>query len=124
MTGELLCLFLSGDVMTGRGIDQIQATPGDPTLYESWAKSAIRYVEIAERSHGAIPRRVKPEYVWGNALAVLGAAGVDARAGRSGNAMMIAAGSLGCRANGLEPFRRFAGDAPCLGRNALPILAL
>jgi poly-gamma-glutamate capsule biosynthesis protein CapA/YwtB (metallophosphatase superfamily) len=79
MTGEPLRIFLSGDVMTGRGIDQIQATPGDPTLYESWAKSAIRYVEIAERSHGAIPRRVKPEYVWGDALAVLDEAGVDAR---------------------------------------------
>ena len=78
MTGEPLHIFLSGDVMTGRGIDQIQAKPGDPALYESWAKSAIRYVEIAERSHGAIPRGVKPEYVWGDALALLDEAGVDA----------------------------------------------
>jgi poly-gamma-glutamate capsule biosynthesis protein CapA/YwtB (metallophosphatase superfamily) len=65
--------------MTGRGIDQILAVPGDPTLYESWAKSAIRYVELAERNHGAIPRRVKPEYVWGDALSVLDEAGGDAR---------------------------------------------
>jgi poly-gamma-glutamate capsule biosynthesis protein CapA/YwtB (metallophosphatase superfamily) len=79
MTGESVRLFLSGDVMTGRGIDQILAKPGDPALYESWAKSAIRYVEIAERSHGAIPRGVKPEYIWGDALALLDEAGVDAR---------------------------------------------
>ncbi len=79
MSGEPLRLFVSGDVMTGRGIDQILATPGNPTLYESWAKSAIRYVEIAERSHGAIPRGVAPEYVWGDALTVLDQAGADAR---------------------------------------------
>jgi poly-gamma-glutamate capsule biosynthesis protein CapA/YwtB (metallophosphatase superfamily) len=79
MTGEPVRLFVSGDVMIGRGIDQILATPGDPTLYESWARSAIRYVEIAERSHGAIPRGVSSEYVWGDALAVLHESGVDAR---------------------------------------------
>lgn len=79
MTGEPVRLFVSGDVMTGRGIDQIQSTPGSPRLYESWAKSAIRYVELAERRHGAIPRGVGPEYVWGDALAVLDEAGVDAR---------------------------------------------
>jgi poly-gamma-glutamate capsule biosynthesis protein CapA/YwtB (metallophosphatase superfamily) len=30
-------LFLCGDVMTGRGLDQILEHPGDPRLYESWA---------------------------------------------------------------------------------------
>jgi poly-gamma-glutamate capsule biosynthesis protein CapA/YwtB (metallophosphatase superfamily) len=79
MNGGPLRLFLSGDVMTGRGIDQIQSTPGDPRLYESWAKSAIHYVELAERRYGAIPRGVGPEYVWGEALGVLDEAGVDAR---------------------------------------------
>ena len=79
MTADPVRIFLSGDVMTGRGIDQILATPGDPALYETWAKSAIRYVDIAERSHGAIPRGVDPEYVWGDALAVLDRAEVVAR---------------------------------------------
>jgi poly-gamma-glutamate capsule biosynthesis protein CapA/YwtB (metallophosphatase superfamily) len=79
MTGEPVRLFVSGDVMTGRGIDQILSTPGSPRLYETWAKSAIRYVELAERRHGAIPRGVGPEYVWGDALEVLDEAGVDAR---------------------------------------------
>lgn len=31
---EHVTLFLCGDVMTGRGIDQIQPFPGDPRLYE------------------------------------------------------------------------------------------
>ncbi|MEX0796315.1 MAG: CapA family protein [Acidimicrobiia bacterium] len=79
MTAEPMRLFLSGDVMTGRGIDQIQETPGSPALYEPWAKSAIRYVEIAERRHGAIPRLVNPHYVWGDALGVLDESEVDAR---------------------------------------------
>jgi poly-gamma-glutamate capsule biosynthesis protein CapA/YwtB (metallophosphatase superfamily) len=79
MTAPSLRICLAGDVMTGRGIDQIQATPGDPALYESWAKSATRYVEIAERAHGPIPRGVEPDYVWGDARSVLDEAEVVAR---------------------------------------------
>lgn len=54
--------------MTGRGIDQILPTPGDPRIFESWAKSAERYVELAEDRSGPIPRRVPPEYIWGDIL--------------------------------------------------------
>jgi poly-gamma-glutamate capsule biosynthesis protein CapA/YwtB (metallophosphatase superfamily) len=79
MTAGAVRLFLSGDVMTGRGVDQILATPGDPTLFESWAGSASRYVELAERTHGAIPRGVGAAYVWGDALGILDEAAVDAR---------------------------------------------
>jgi poly-gamma-glutamate capsule biosynthesis protein CapA/YwtB (metallophosphatase superfamily) len=79
MTTRSPRICLAGDVMTGRGIDQIQATPGDPALYEAWAKSATRYVEIAEQAHGPIPRGVDPDYVWGDALSVLDEAGVAAR---------------------------------------------
>lgn len=64
-------LFLGGDVMTGRGIDQIQRQPGDPRLYERSVQSALKYVELAEAASGAIPRRVSPDYVWGDALAEL-----------------------------------------------------
>jgi poly-gamma-glutamate capsule biosynthesis protein CapA/YwtB (metallophosphatase superfamily) len=77
MVGDPLRILLAGDVMTGRGIDQILASPGDPTLYESWAESAARYVELAEQRHGALPRAVEPGYVWGEALAVFDS--VDAR---------------------------------------------
>ncbi|MBK5911117.1 hypothetical protein CCR85_06380 [Rhodothalassium salexigens] len=61
-------LFLAGDVMLGRGVDQIQAAPGDPVLFESHAASALSYVALAERRRGAIRRAVAPDYVWGALL--------------------------------------------------------
>lgn len=61
-------IFLCGDVMTGRGIDQILQHPSRPILYEPVVASALEYVALAEHAHGAIPRRVSPEYVWGVAL--------------------------------------------------------
>jgi poly-gamma-glutamate synthesis protein (capsule biosynthesis protein) len=64
-------LFLCGDVMLGRGIDQILPHPGDPRLYESYVKSAATYVELAERRNGPIPKPVDFEYVWGDVLAEL-----------------------------------------------------
>lgn len=77
LPAQNLQLLLAGDVMTGRGIDQILQHPGDPILYESWARSALRYVELAEQRNGPIPKGVEPEYVWGEALEILG--GADAR---------------------------------------------
>lgn len=74
-----LGLFLAGDVMTGRGIDQVMPHPVDPTLHESWVKSAVEYVDLAEQRNGPIPRGVGPEYIWGDALAVLDDAAVDVR---------------------------------------------
>jgi poly-gamma-glutamate synthesis protein (capsule biosynthesis protein) len=64
-----LTLWLGGDVMTGRGIDQVLAHPGDPTLHEEYLKDARQYVHLAEQAHGAIPRAADPAYVWGDALA-------------------------------------------------------
>jgi poly-gamma-glutamate capsule biosynthesis protein CapA/YwtB (metallophosphatase superfamily) len=78
MTTELR-LFLCGDVMLGRGIDQIQRHRSDPRLHEGYVKSALGYVELAERASGPIPRDVAPEYVWGDALAELERAQPHAR---------------------------------------------
>lgn len=64
-----ITLFLAGDVMLGRGVDQILPHPGDPTLHEGYATSALDYVRLAERVHGPIPRPVDFDYVWGEALA-------------------------------------------------------
>lgn len=61
-------LFLCGDVMTGRGIDQIMRHPADPVLYEPYARSALDYVRLAERCSGEIPRYVPFDYIWGDAL--------------------------------------------------------
>ncbi len=64
-------LFLCGDVMTGRGIDQILPSPGQPWLHESFVRSALDYVELAERRSGAIARPVSLGYIWGQALSEL-----------------------------------------------------
>jgi len=72
-------LFLCGDVMTGRGIDQILVSPVDPVLYESSIQSATDYVGLAEEANGPIPRQVAPPYVWGAALDELDRARPDAR---------------------------------------------
>src|SRR5690348_17518053 len=61
-------LFLCGDVMCGRGIDQVLAHPCSPELYENYIRSAEDYVLLAEQMNGRIPRRNGPSYVWGVAL--------------------------------------------------------
>ncbi len=68
---QRLRLCLGGDLMTGRGIDQILAHPGDPALREAWVKSALDYVRLAEAANGAIPRPVPDTYLWGDALEML-----------------------------------------------------
>lgn len=72
-------LFVCGDVMLGRGVDQILPSPGDPTLREGYVTDARRYVELAEEVNGPIPRPVEPAWPWGEALAVLEAAAPDVR---------------------------------------------
>lgn len=74
-----ITFFLCGDVMTGRGIDQILPHPGEPQLFEPVAKSARYYVELAERVNGKIPAPVDAAYLWGDALEVLAAIGPQAR---------------------------------------------
>lgn len=64
-------LFLAGDVMTGRGIDQVLPHSVDPRIYERYAKSAEGYVELAERKNGSIPGEISYRYPWGDALEVL-----------------------------------------------------
>ncbi len=64
-------LFLAGDVMVGRGIDQVLPHPSDPKLYEPYVASAVDYVELAERANGPIPRPVDFTYVWGDGLTEL-----------------------------------------------------
>ena len=67
----LLTLFLCGDVMTGRGIDQVLPHPGNPVLYEEYMKSALGYVQLAEEANGPIPKPVSYSYIWGDALTEL-----------------------------------------------------
>lgn len=68
---KTITLFLSGDVMTGRGIDQILPRSVTPILHEPYVRDARDYVRLAELVNGPLPRPVGPSYVWGDALAVL-----------------------------------------------------
>jgi poly-gamma-glutamate capsule biosynthesis protein CapA/YwtB (metallophosphatase superfamily) len=62
-------IFLCGDVMTGRGLDQVLPHPSDPVLHEPCVKSAIEYVEMAERANGSIQKPASFSYIWGDAIA-------------------------------------------------------
>jgi len=75
----MVTLFVCGDVMLARGIDQILAEPCDPRLYEPHMEDARGYITIAEDRSGPIPRRADPEYPWGDALPILDAARPDVR---------------------------------------------
>jgi len=75
----VVTLFLAGDVMTGRGVDQILPHPGAPQLFEQYVQSALDYVALAEREHGPIARPADFSYIWGAALAELDRAQPQAR---------------------------------------------
>lgn len=65
-------LFLCGDVMTGRGIDQVLPHPSDPRIHEPYVIDARDYVVLAENVNGSIPKPVGFSYIWGAALDELG----------------------------------------------------
>lgn len=72
-------VLLCGDVMLGRGIDQILPDPSVATLREPYVADAREYVRLAEAVSGPIPRAVGPTYVWGDALAEADRLSPDAR---------------------------------------------
>src|SRR6059058_2971546 len=81
MNSELqpLRLFLCGDVMTGRGIDQALPHPVNPALHEPYVRDAREYVDLAENANGPIPLPVSFDYIWGDAVQELEDSGVDLR---------------------------------------------
>jgi len=74
-----ITLFLCGDVMTGRGIDQVLQHPSDPRLHEPYVRNAKKYVALAEAANGAIPQPVDFPYIWGDALTELEHVSPDVR---------------------------------------------
>jgi poly-gamma-glutamate synthesis protein (capsule biosynthesis protein) len=72
-------IFLCGDVMTGRGVDQMLPHPCDPVLHEDYARSALDYVRLAEEANGPVPKPVTFSYLWGAALEELDRVRPDAR---------------------------------------------
>jgi poly-gamma-glutamate capsule biosynthesis protein CapA/YwtB (metallophosphatase superfamily) len=68
---KAITLFLCGDVMTGRAIDQILPHPSKPVLHEDYMRDARGYLALARQASGDIPHPVPPGYIWGDALATL-----------------------------------------------------
>jgi poly-gamma-glutamate capsule biosynthesis protein CapA/YwtB (metallophosphatase superfamily) len=103
-------LFLCGDVMLGRGIDQVLPYPCDPLLHEDYVRSALDYVRLAEDANGPIMRPLTPSYVWGAALDELARARPDAR--------IINLETSITRSDNYEPkginYRMSPENAPCL----------
>jgi poly-gamma-glutamate capsule biosynthesis protein CapA/YwtB (metallophosphatase superfamily) len=75
----LVTLFACGDVMPGRGIDQILPHPGDPELREDYASDTNAYVRLAEHVNGPVPRPTGYSWPWGDALPVIQHAAPDIR---------------------------------------------
>ena len=67
---EPVTLFLCGDVMTARGIDQALPYPGDPRLYEPCVENASEYIRLAEQANGPLPRPVDFSNNWGDTVEV------------------------------------------------------
>ena len=65
---DLLTIFLSGDVMTGRGIDQALPHPSNPLLHEPYVTNARDYVALAQHANGPFSYPVDFAYIWGDAL--------------------------------------------------------
>ncbi len=78
-TSNLITMFMCGDVMIGRGIDQILPHPSNPLIHESYVTNAKQYVELAERVNGPIPKPVSFSYPWGDALKELERVNPDLR---------------------------------------------
>lgn len=75
----MVMVLLGGDVMLGRGVDQILPHPGSPGLREPWVRDARRYVELAEWAHGPVPRPCGYDWVWGEVPGLLDELAPDVR---------------------------------------------
>jgi poly-gamma-glutamate capsule biosynthesis protein CapA/YwtB (metallophosphatase superfamily) len=119
----LVCVtvFLGGDVMTGRGVDQVLPHPGDPCLRERYVRDARVYVALAERTNGPIPRPVDFAWPWGQSLAVLDEAAPDARVVNL-ETSVTADGDFDA-AKGLH-YRMHPANLPCLTAARLDVCVL
>jgi poly-gamma-glutamate capsule biosynthesis protein CapA/YwtB (metallophosphatase superfamily) len=72
-------IFLCGDIMTGRGIDQVLPHPSPPRIHEPYVIDAREYGELAEKRNGPIQKPLGFTAVWGDALAELKKRAPDVR---------------------------------------------
>jgi len=105
-----LTLALTGDVMTGRGIDQVLPHPGDPTLHEPAMGDARDYVTLAARVNGAVDAPLGFGDIWGAALPELAHQEPDLRIANLETAVTRA----GTPAPKAVCYRMNPANAPCL----------
>jgi poly-gamma-glutamate capsule biosynthesis protein CapA/YwtB (metallophosphatase superfamily) len=79
MASDLAALLLCGDVMPGRGVDQILPHPGAPELRELGTSDAGVYVRLAEQLSGPFVYPVSFDWPWGDALRVADEVAPDVR---------------------------------------------
>ena len=106
----MLTLFLCGDVMTGRGIDQVLPHPNPPRLFEPYVDSALQYVELAKQANGPVRKPVDFPYIWGDALAELDRVRPDLRIVNLETAVTT---SEDCQPKGIN-YRMHPANIPCI----------
>lgn len=106
-----LTLFLSGDVMPGRGIDQVLPHPSAPRLHEPYVVHAGDYVSLAEKKNGPLPRPLDYAYIWGDALGILDRVSPDVRIINLETA--ITTSDAYWQGKGIN-YRMNPGNTPCL----------
>lgn len=116
-----ITLFLCGDVMIGRGIDQIMSRPSHAELREADVKDARHYVELARKKSGPIPKRVEPTYVWGDALGEIEKRAPDAHIGNLETS--ITSSDAYWEAKGIH-YRMYPMNVACLTGSRLDVCAL
>ncbi|UCC84240.1 MAG: CapA family protein [Gemmatimonadota bacterium] len=117
----LITVFLGGDVMTGRGIDQVLPHPGAPRLFESHVRAATRYVELAEAVSGPIPKPADYSYIWGDALEVFDRAAPDARVINLETS--VTTSDEAWRGKGVH-YRMHPANVPCIGAASIDCCVL
>ncbi|RZU54585.1 poly-gamma-glutamate synthesis protein (capsule biosynthesis protein) [Krasilnikovia cinnamomea] len=104
-----MSLALCGDVMLGRGIDQILGHPGAPELWETYVRDARDYVRLAEAVNGPVPRGADPRWPWGDALPHL----LDADVRVLNLETAVTAGGTPAAGKGIH-YRLHPANLPCL----------
>jgi len=118
---SFITIFMCGDVMTGRGIDQVLPCPGDPRIHEPYVRDARRYVELAERVNGPLPQAADFAHIWGDALDILERMAPDVRIINLETS--ITTSDDYWQGKGIN-YRMHPGNIPCLTAAGIHICAL
>lgn len=114
-------LFLCGDLMLGRGVDQLLPRSVDPRLHETFVEDARRYVELAEAASGSMPDGLGFGAPWGDALEELERVGPDVRIANLETA--VTAGGEPWPGKGIH-YRMHPGNVPVLGAAGIDVCVL